>query len=243
MENASKALIMAGSVLISLLVITLVVVGYQQLSDWQQTVEDSEQTATDTEFIRQVEQFNRNLYGSELLSLINYVEDYNAQYTEDGYIPIQLNVTITNDLFTGEDYDYFRAGTYDLEELYDEVKGSDGIESEIEKLEKPKPEYNNKSPKYYWTKTYREIAAEFDINIPSNTPTYDLETTLLDNAGTKRGNIEKLIEDVRNYDLLDSIYTQFKEGKRFRPGDASGKNGFVYDNRNGRSIEINFTEI
>ena len=42
MENASKALIMAGSVLIAILVIGLLVFGYNQLSDLEQQKEDSE---------------------------------------------------------------------------------------------------------------------------------------------------------------------------------------------------------
>ncbi len=77
MENASKALIMAGSILIALLVIGLVIYTYNQLSDIEQTESDSEYTIKATEYMRQFEQFNRTLYGSELLSLANLQEDYN----------------------------------------------------------------------------------------------------------------------------------------------------------------------
>ena len=103
MENASKALIMAGSILISLLVISLIVVGYTQLSDYQQQLDDTQQVTTDTEFMHQIEQFNRTLYGSELLSLINFVEDYNSREAGDGYAPIELNVKITRSIDGGSD--------------------------------------------------------------------------------------------------------------------------------------------
>lgn len=239
MENASKALIMAGSVLIALLVISLIVVGYGQISEWQQTVDDTEQVATDTEYMLQIEQFNRDLYGSELLSLMNFVENYNAREAGDGYSPIQLNITIRNGI--SDSSDYFKAGNYDIDRLYDEVKGSNGIETEIEKYEEPDSRYNNKSVEYYWSKTYRQIAQEFELEIPSNTPTSDLENVLLELAREKGigSRIQDLLDDIAEYDLLNSIYTQFREGKIFSPAED---NGFVYDEHNGRVIEINFVE-
>ena len=238
MENASKALLIAGSVLITLAIISLLVFGYEGLSEWQQTVDDSEQTRTDTEFMRQVEQFNRDLYGSELLSLMNYVEDYNARLAGDGYAEIEFNVQIRRDIQGTSEY--FTSGNYDLQALYDEVKGPNGIETRIEQYEEPNSNYNDKSVRYYWTKTYREIASEFGITVPSDTPTSELESTILEAAGLQAHTIEDLIEDIREYDLLDSIYTQFREGKRFEPDPD---NGFVYDNDNGRIIQINFVEI
>lgn len=242
MENASKALIMAGSILISLLVISLIVIGYTQLSDYQQQIDDTQQVTTDTEFMHQIEQFNRTLYGSELLSLVNFVEDYNSREAGDGYAPIELNVKITRSIDGGSEYNFFEAGDYKLDALYNLVKGTSGIQSQIEELEQAETKYNNKSVKYYWKKTYREIASEFGLNIPSNTPSYDLETKLLESASEngELSTIQDLLEDIKKYDLLNSIFTQFREGKRFKPADDDG---FVYDNQNGRVIEINFVEI
>lgn len=239
MENASKALIMAGSVLISLLVISLVVIVYGQISEWQQTSEDSEQTTADAEFMLQIEQFNKELYGSELLSLMNFVEDYNARKAGDGYSPIELKVTINTSI--SEDTNYFRAGTYTLDELYEQVKGSSGIEAEIAEYEEANSRYNGKSVSYYWTKTYRQIAQEFGLEIPSTTPTSQLESTLISLAEENRkgSTIKNLLEEISEYDFLKSVYTQFKEGKIFVPVE---ENGFVYDSQNGRVVEINFVE-
>ena len=241
MENASKALIMTGSVLTSLLVISLVVIGYNQLTEWQQTAENSGQNSSDAEFMLQIEQFNRELYGSELLSLMNFVENYNTREAGDGYAPIQMNVIITDEIDGGE-FEYFKPGTYNIEDLYKEVNGLTGIEKELEKLERSESKYNGKSVKYYWSKTYREIASDFGIVIPSDTPSYELEETLLNLAklNHKSSEIESLLEDIKKYDLLNSIYTQFREGKRFKPAE---ENGFVYDNFNGRVTQINFVEI
>ena len=72
MENASKALIMAGSILMAILVIGLLVFGYQQLSSLQQTETDAEDNDKLARYMNQFEQFGRTLYGSELLSLANF---------------------------------------------------------------------------------------------------------------------------------------------------------------------------
>ena len=78
MENASKALIMAGSILIALLIIGLLVIGYNQISGLEQTKTDNDVNKKMIEYMRQFEQFNRTLYGSELLSLANLQSDYNS---------------------------------------------------------------------------------------------------------------------------------------------------------------------
>ena len=70
MENASKALIMAGSVLIAILVIGMLVLGYRNLSSLEQQKEDSESDST-LNYMVKFEQFNRKLYGSELITLAN----------------------------------------------------------------------------------------------------------------------------------------------------------------------------
>ena len=58
MENASKALIIAGSVLISIMVISLLVFGYNQLSDLEQTRANSDDNVKMAEYMRRFEQFS-----------------------------------------------------------------------------------------------------------------------------------------------------------------------------------------
>ena len=60
MENASKALIMAGSVLIAILVIGMLVLGYRNLSSLEQQKEDSEGDST-LKYMVKIEQYNRTL--------------------------------------------------------------------------------------------------------------------------------------------------------------------------------------
>ena len=100
MENASKALIIAGGVLIAILVISLLVYFYSSLKNLQAanySVDISEQMA---EFNKQYDVYYRNnIYGSELLSLTNKVVDYNTKYREDdGYTKLDLEVIFKNNI-------------------------------------------------------------------------------------------------------------------------------------------------
>ena len=80
MENASKALIIAGSVLLAMLIIGTLIFMFTNLSNLRQTEADSSTVQKLEEYNRQIELYNKaNLYGSEILSLANLIEDYNVK--------------------------------------------------------------------------------------------------------------------------------------------------------------------
>ena len=122
MENAAKALQIAAGVLISLLVISALVYGYTQLSNLKQMEEDNEGIQKATEFNLSYEVYNRSgVYGSELLSLANKIEDYNIkQAQEQGYQVVTLSVTLTPHI----NAQVYTSTTYDantLTQCYDEL--------------------------------------------------------------------------------------------------------------------------
>lgn len=85
MENASKALIMAGSVLIALLIIGALLLMFNNLSSYQETDTQGIKEAQVIEFNNQYETYNRkNVRGSELYSLMNRVVDYNKRKSTKG---------------------------------------------------------------------------------------------------------------------------------------------------------------
>lgn len=93
MENASKALIMAGSVLIAMLIIGALVFMFNQLRDVKSTEYSSEEAKKLSEYNKQIETFNRELYGSELLSLCNLIDDYNRRQADlQGYMSISIEI-------------------------------------------------------------------------------------------------------------------------------------------------------
>lgn len=130
MENASKALIMAGGVLISLMIIGVLVIFFNNLSDWKSIEQSGERTEQVVEFNKQYEVYSRNVYGSELLSIASKVDDYNKREAESkGYAKIELYVQITTDM----DEEFFKKKTYTASELRKETVE---LEKKIDELAK-----------------------------------------------------------------------------------------------------------
>lgn len=83
MENASKALIMAGSLLIALIILGALLLMFNNLSSYQDSTDKNEKEAQIVEFNNQYETYNRtDVRGSDLYSLLNRVVDYNRRKSE-----------------------------------------------------------------------------------------------------------------------------------------------------------------
>ncbi len=129
MENASKALIMAASVLIAIVIIGALVLMFNNLNNYQQVNTQGNRDAQVVEFNNQYETYNRkNVRGSDLYSLLNRVVDYNRRKSEVGtlkndqgqylaYEPMTIHYTLdgkqkdftfdeTNRIFTGNYTDF-----------------------------------------------------------------------------------------------------------------------------------------
>ncbi len=119
MENASKALTIAGSVFISLMIIALLVLFFKNVSDLKRMEESSEAVQQAADFNKQYEVYQRNVYGSELLSLANKLDNYNNKESDQkGYSKLEVIVNIQKDMNTN----YFKKGTYTLALLKEEVE-------------------------------------------------------------------------------------------------------------------------
>lgn len=85
MENASKALIMAGSVLIALMIIGALILTFSNLTAYQETNTRSTRSTQMAEFNSQYENYNRkDVRGSDLYSLLNKAIDYNRRESSEG---------------------------------------------------------------------------------------------------------------------------------------------------------------
>lgn len=84
MENASKALLIAGGVLIAMLLISLLIYGWTVVSEYQDSKKELADIEDVSKFNDQFLQYDRDdVQGYELLSLIHKVIDYNQRKTED----------------------------------------------------------------------------------------------------------------------------------------------------------------
>ena len=95
MDNASKALLMAGGVLIALLVITLAVFVFNQMSDYQKSQSDLVEVEQLADFNEQFTQYVRNdLNGIDLVTLANKVVNFNQKDSGAGEINYDQNITL-----------------------------------------------------------------------------------------------------------------------------------------------------
>ena len=94
MENATKALIIAGGMLIAMLIVGLLVWGFGQIRSLQQEQTDQETIQEIIDFNERFEAYNRTtVRGYQMISLANLVYDTNSRYTEtDGYNPVTITV-------------------------------------------------------------------------------------------------------------------------------------------------------
>lgn len=97
MENASKALIMAGGVLLALLIITLCVYLYSSMTSLADTQDKKQAEKQLFAFNSEYEAYNKNrMYGTDVITVVNKAINHNrnmdAKEAEDVYY---INVVIT----------------------------------------------------------------------------------------------------------------------------------------------------
>ena len=99
MENAAKALTIAGTILISVLVISAVVFMYRDLTSVKRQDAENQKLQEITDFNKSFESFDKTLSGAKMLSLSNKIKDYNEKYTvrmSEGYKKIELYINGNN---------------------------------------------------------------------------------------------------------------------------------------------------
>lgn len=94
MENATKALLIAAGVLLSIMILSLIVVFWDQMSAYFSAQHDAVIIKQIVEFNKKFDNYNgKTIRGSELLSVINRVVDYNnSEHDMIGYEPIIIEI-------------------------------------------------------------------------------------------------------------------------------------------------------
>lgn len=104
MENATKALLIAGGVLISIVIISMLMLMFNNLNNYQQNRNDEKRVDQTLAFNQQYEGYARDdVRGNELISLINKVVDYNYRKSSvssietDHYQQIEITIDLKDD--------------------------------------------------------------------------------------------------------------------------------------------------
>ena len=107
MENASKALIFAGTILISLMVISALVFAYRDLTSVKRQETENQKVEEIAEFNKSFESYEKDLKGAQIFSLANKITDYNTKYVQnmdEGYEAITLNVKVGSETKNAQYY-------------------------------------------------------------------------------------------------------------------------------------------
>lgn len=137
MENATRALLMVAGVFFGLLIITMVLFMHNNISDYYKSTESNKKTEQLATFNKEYSAYNRNdVRGSELLSLINKIIDFNNS-KDIGEKEIEIQIVISSSkeqselfYYKFDDYNYRRDKNvalikrgylYDHEKIQDEL--------------------------------------------------------------------------------------------------------------------------
>jgi len=94
MENASKALLMTGGILLAIILLCAVVLNYNKMVEFYNKDKNMTEAEQIAKFNNQYTQYNRdNIRGSDLLSLVNKIVDNNKRNGEE---KITIEITINN---------------------------------------------------------------------------------------------------------------------------------------------------
>ena len=94
MENASKALMIAGGVLLAVLILSVLIYVYSHIQSVERSKAEVLQVEELAKFNREFETYNKNsMYGTDIISVINKAISYNNKY--GNLINIHLT-TLTN---------------------------------------------------------------------------------------------------------------------------------------------------
>ena len=113
MENAVRALMIAGGILLAILIITTGVYVWQQSANYSYELEQQEEAERIISFNKQYESYQKQaLRGIDVLTVINKISDNNIKYSEAEELKIAWNVVLRQDFTDNEGEIVLRKGTH-----------------------------------------------------------------------------------------------------------------------------------
>ena len=240
MENVSKALMMAGGLLISLMVISLIVVLWGQLSGY--FTEDSKTTVVeqDTKFNAQFENYNKkSIGGYDLISVINKIIDYNrtaADIKNYDRIKIKIKLNGRNFQYNGDTGTNIFKNKDPLSNIDDKDKDKyiEEISNLSTNLVKDLSEAEVEADDTKLQLLSANIANIVDDKVDEETRTKKLKSILGDKIADNNGKIsENKISKIKSATMQYYQYIQFKRAM-FTCTDVK------YNQQNGRVNEMDF---
>ena len=98
MENVSKALMIAGGIMIAIIVVSILVFGFTRLRKYQNSQDENVKVMQIAEYNKKFDSYNKNVVkGYEIVSLSNLAYDTNKRYSEDdGFKQVKIGAKLTS---------------------------------------------------------------------------------------------------------------------------------------------------
>lgn len=242
MENASKALVMAGAILITIMVLGMFIFFFAQLKEFPEQQDEAKKLAQVSKFNQEYESYyKKKMYGTDVVTIMNKVITNNKKYADsitgryniekDNYF-IDVEITLLKDVISyatqykevSESNGLIDNIPYDKGTIKGYVNGNKKNEKTFilgTKLKKGKINLLTKDNFQYFSNTSLE-------KFFSDGETYKIQLTSGENKADKF--------DEFNYTMVYSGFTEFKR-KYFEC------TGIEYDVETARVSKISFKEI
>ena len=129
MENATKALLIAAGILFAVMIMSLLLVGYNQISSYYSAQHEEQQIKQLADYNKIFQNYNREkIRGNEMISLMNRVIDYNERqaYDESKKYP-RMRVTIKLGANVWQQFTYKPANKTNINDtIFKNVLNGDG---------------------------------------------------------------------------------------------------------------------
>lgn len=230
MENASKALIMAGSVLLALIVIGAFILMFSNLNDYQEKNDTAIEQQQIVEFNNQFSTYDRTgLRGTDMLSVMNRIIDYNSRKTTEDIGFQKMKITIK-----GIDRNILQSLRYETSGSNLLIKKNTYTQDDLSEIVAKPQELERKYQKKYITQLVSNISNFMDIynsSLSINQKIQEInEKKWLPKSVTTYGNLDSIKNDI----LIYYEYSQFKRTYFDSTGETK------YDKNTGRITELNF---
>lgn len=225
MENASKALLMAGGILIALLVIGALLLMVNQIGVYQQSKNSSEKNTQLAKFNMDFERYldDKGISGSDIVTLANKIIDYNSKAgtTNEASNSVDYNIKMTLTVkMTGfkNKYGYNNGGVFSDGNYI--VNNNNGNLKTIIDTYNSMFSGNNK-------KLITQLTDVYDRNANRQDNINNVKKVLVENKGSAyeswNGTTNPTIEQIKNY----KEYTEFRTSTYIIEKDPEYENGQI----------------
>lgn len=224
MENASKALTMAGGILLAIMIIGALILMFNQISDYQKSKVDSQKNSQTAQFNQDFLKYfdEKSINGTDIISLVNKVIDFNEKVGSGNYVDYEKKITLHIDI-TGFAQKY---GVENKSKLFGNITLQD-IKYSNHSFAKMISKFSNLEKKYTLITMEKLKSYSSSIRKAVNENGMPIKDAIKQLVG-------KEIEEFNNLDDIDKYdeYTKFKSSK-FMPVGQPVYNG-------GQLVELSF---